>query len=573
MTLLLEDLRVNRKMAASLSKTLRHDRKALLQLLLSLCRKNTLRRIVRCPTYPVRTITSDLDGRLRLFHNCIAHDPYAISNVLALLFESAVEKHRRKFTGQYFTPWTVAKHAVGLLKLKNGDTILDPGCGTGIFPLAILSESFRSNGVASRDSLTYLGIENDPSLALSAAISLDWVEAPMNWRVLYANFLKVDPVDLKKAFGARFSIDAIIANPPYIRHNRLGRRKDLAKRLNLSKQSGLHSFFLAHSKELLRKGRMVFIIPMEMVESRYGSTLLERLQREFLFRSIVVYQNHERNIWNTEELGHFRLEKHSEVRRAWTLALFEQILSADRERQLHGTQKRKRKAEVFLDDIAFVHRGISTGANEFFVLTDMEARTMELHGTEYIKRVMPTRIRKNELPAVLGKDHWNSLKASGKPCWLLCLPRKRPDKLPSNIREYIRKGERNGINLIPTCAARKPWWYHIKIHWQTAPDLLFTYMSRGYPRFMYNKARVYNLTNLLGIWLRESARFSDEEVLNIVEQLNTALKKWIDQEAVGRKYRGGLVKFEPGDLKNMPISELKLTDREIGPASLQQRLR
>jgi tRNA1(Val) A37 N6-methylase TrmN6 len=505
----------------------------------------------------VRTITSDLEGRLQLFYDGVACDSYEISNIFAFLFESAVERNRRKCTGQYFTPKTIAHQAVRLLDLRLGETILDPGCGTGIFPLAILQELSNSGRLCNCGSLTYMGIENDPILALSTAISLDWVDAPTNWRVLYANFLRVQHNNLREALAHDFSVNAIIANPPYVRYHKLGRRKEITNRLNLSMLSGLHSHFLAHSAELLGTGRMVFIIPMEMIESRYGSALLKRLQREFVIKSIVMYRDHKNRTWNIENLKQFSLEKHSKVRQAWTLAFFQHISNGNTEGRLSRIPKNKGKIAVSLGDIASVHRGISTGANDFFVLTDMEVEAMGLSNTDYVRMVMPTRIRKDELPTVFAIEDWNDLKEKGKRCWLLCLPSVSPDELPSSVKEYIRKGERNGIQLIPTCRDREPW-YHIKISRTPVSDLVFTYMSRGYPKFIYNKARVYNLTNLLGIRISGPTRFSDRKMANFVEQLNTELEKWIDQEVVGRKYPGGLVKFEPGDLKNMPICEQSL---------------
>jgi len=570
---LLKNSRINQRSIASLSRTLSHDREALMQLLLSLCKKNTLHRIARCPTYPVRTITVDLKERLQLFHDSVSCDRYEISNILAFLFESAAERKCRKLSGQYFTPRYVAKKAISFLELKHGETIMDPGCGTGIFPLGIL-RNLANSATVDCGSLTYLGVESDPILALSTAISLDWVNAPMNWRVLYANFLYVDRHDIKKVFGHDLSVDAIIANPPYVRHHLLGRRKGITNKLSmrwgnksLSLRSGLHSLFLAHSAELLERGRMIFIVPMEMIASKYGSALLEPLQRTFTVKDSVVYYDHKNSAWKTENLHQFNLEKHSEVRQAWTLAYFQYIPNCAGQRLSPRTPKAEGKAAALrLKDIAALHRGISTGANEFFVLTDAKVNAMGLSDTDYVRMVIPTRIRKDELPTIFTIKDWSRLKENGKPCWLLCLPYKNPDELPCSIREYIRKGERDGIHLIPTCKHRKPW-YHIKVDQHHISDLVFTYMSRGYPKFIYNEARAYNLTNLLGIYLSASIRTSEPKMTNLVQQLNIELKKWIDQEAVGRKYFGGLVKFEPGDLKNMPIYEQGLV-KSLGIVSL-----
>jgi predicted TPR repeat methyltransferase len=119
----------------------------------------------------VATITVDLKERLQLFHDSASCAPYEISNILAILFESAAERKCRKLSGQYFTPRYVAKKSISLLELKRNEIIMDPGCGTGIFPLEIL-RTFANSATVDCASLTYLGVESDPILALSTAISL-----------------------------------------------------------------------------------------------------------------------------------------------------------------------------------------------------------------------------------------------------------------------------------------------------------------------------------------------------------------------------------------------------------------
>lgn len=562
MTLLLKNSNVYQKPIVSLANALRHDREALLQILLSISKSKTFSRIVHCPTYPVPAATPDLKARLQLLHEGMAPDPYEISNVLAVLYESATEKRRRKSLGQYFTPSLVAKQAIDLLALKQGEMVLDPGCGTGIFPLAILSELNKKSENAV--SLGYLGIENDPILALSAAVSLDWVDAPLNWRVLYANFLRVNLEDLKEIDFPR--VDVIIANPPFVRYHKLGERIELMVKLNLSMFSGLHSIFLAHSSKLVGYGRMVFIVPMEMGGTQYGSDLLKQLRRKFTVSSKIIYYGNQ--MWHVEDSQELTLEKYSQIRKVWNLMLFQSVSDGKtRTRSSRGLRARKtREVTVPLGFFASVHRGISTGANKFFVLSDEMVEKMGI-SVGYLKKVIPTRIRKVYLSTVFDEDEWDNLREKGLPCWLLCLPRKiLTDDLPFEVRRYIKKGERLGIHLIPTCKNRKPWYY-IRIP-SRIPDLVFTYMARGYPKFIYNKACAYNLTNLLGIYLNAPIRHSDEKMVNLTKLLNNELKNWIDQESAGRKYAGGLIKFEPGDLETMPIHESTLAEMRIGFSSL-----
>ena len=61
---------------------------------------------------------------------------------------------------------------------------------------------------------------------------------------------------------------------------------------------------------------------------------------------------------------------------------------------------------------------------------------------------------------------------------------------------------------------------------------------------------------MLGIYFRlPSKDISGIKFSNIARLLNLDIRTWIDKNAVGRNYAGGLVKFEPSDLAQLPISE------------------
>ena len=113
------------------------DKWLLPQMLLALSTNSTLNRIVCCPTFPAKVFTRDLQDMLQLFHKTTPN-PFEISSTLSFLFEHATELKYRKNHGQYFTPQKVAIETINRLALKNGQNILEPGTGTGIFPTMIL---------------------------------------------------------------------------------------------------------------------------------------------------------------------------------------------------------------------------------------------------------------------------------------------------------------------------------------------------------------------------------------------------------------------------------------------------
>jgi hypothetical protein len=530
----LDDTLHNADQLKTLSNAMKGDREAFLQLLLSLCNNKTLNRIVNCPTYPLRVITPDLQERLNLFKSVYqSNSPFEISNILSILYESAGEKKYRKGHGQFFTSTTIAEKAIEHSKLENGEVILDPGCGTGIFPTTILKRLIDKSQHAS--SITYFGIENDALLALSTAISLDFVSAPERWRVIYANFLLLNPRYLER-FGCS-KVDTIISNPPFVRFHRLDKRENLTAKLGISQFSGLHSFFLARSA-MLEPEMMIFILPPEMFGTNYGSELLGKLSGNYEFS--------ERGIYYDKRIRSCKITKvpsnGSRDNIVGSIALFQSITT---KRAVSPKTKSKTSPQpgLVLGFFAKVHRGISTGANSFFVLTDQDVKRNGIP-MRFLIRIVPPRTGREFIPDIFTEQDWEKLRLMQKQCWMLCLPKELPaHHIPPQIEQYIKSGERQGVHLTPTSMSRKPW-YSIRIP-PEAPDLLFTYISRKYPRFIQNKARVYNLTN----------NVLSQKMEEIVNLLNKDLRTWIDTDFAGRNYVGGLIKFEPRNLEKLPVSE------------------
>jgi len=553
---------LNAESLKDLSNSIRGDREAFLQLMLSLCRKQTFNRIANCPTYPLRIITPDLKEKLDLIrHVTDSNLPIEISSILSVLYESATGKDYRKGHGQYFTPSVIAEEAVKRLELRNGETVIDPGCGTGILAMAILREF--ANKSIDTNTITYLGIENDALLALSAAVALEWIDAPRSWQVVYANFLLFTAKHLENMGISK--VDAVIANPPFVRFHRLAGRDNLKEKLGISKLSGLHLFFLAHSARSLMPSRMVFILPPEMYTTNYGSNMLRKLAHLYDFAKKEIYYDGRHHEYTVAEAP----SNHVKDQLVGTIALFRSISTAKGGDHTPYKQRLAERPDMTLEFFAKVHRGISTGANSFFVLTDELAEKLGIPPV-YLKKIIPPRTERELLPDVFDDQDWEKLRSLNRPCWLLCLPgQASPHEIPTQVKQYIRTGERQGVHLRPTCLNRNPWYY-IRIP-SKIPEVVFTYISRRYPKFIYNKTRALNLTNLLGVYLRLTSNSLSDKMKELVELLNEDLRKWIDEDHAGRNYVGGLVKFEPRDLERLPISKSVL--KCLGITSLDSCLR
>jgi predicted RNA methylase len=514
-----------------------------LQILVAAAQKNTFQRIISCPIYPVPAKSAGLhlavDQFLEMIHCSGAHVP----TLLARIFLSVRQLKERKRTGTFFTAASVAEWALAKGLLTSSDDVCDAGAGTGVFADAILR-----NGQPIR---SYVGVENDPVLALCAAHALEALNAPECYKLWYANFLLLGKTD----FTARGLAvpTAVIANPPFVRSSNLtGRariRAALKSSLGVSVPSlaGSGSYFISRAADLAGastsvesrpKSRLLFFLPKEAAGAAHVQQLLDDLRRAhgWACRQFEI---------PNKQTG---VDRHASN----SLALFfllEQVPPAT------APRSRKSAPRACLQDVVRIKRGISTGFNDFFVLTDEEVKRRKIP-KKRLSEVLPTRI--SIKTKRFSKADWDQLRLSNHPCWLLTLPRGEIENFEQAIQEYLKEGLRRGVHETPTAKAYRTW-FSIPVP-ESPPDVFVTYLFRGLPRFILNDAGVLNLTNILGGRFVSAVPEARRREL-IVDSLNTQPKHWMK---AGRQYKGGLMKIEPRELCRLPIdsSLLKLFNRK-----------
>src|SRR2546425_5700856 len=117
----------------ALARSVHRDPASLLQLLVSIARKQTYSRIVNCPTYPTFVKSEDLSFRQGLVREVAKANALGLPNAFAAMVHNALGEDVRKKRGVYFTPSEISRYAVDRLEPNPGETIIDAGCGTGIF--------------------------------------------------------------------------------------------------------------------------------------------------------------------------------------------------------------------------------------------------------------------------------------------------------------------------------------------------------------------------------------------------------------------------------------------------------
>jgi len=471
--------------------------------------------------------------------------------------KAARESLREK--GQFWTPPWVADAMVAYCLGGGARTLFDPAVGAGAFLVAA-----KSAGALGRSRLRLAGCEVDPS-ALDQARANGLTEADLR-NVAIANFATAD-------VGGPF--DAIVANPPYVRHHRLNKAykaklRALSKRVlarPIDGRAGLHVYFLLRALDLLApNGRLAFIVPADTVEGVFAPRLTEWIGGNFCIDAVVTFDRAATPFpgVDTNALILFISRRPPRRTLVWarcarsddTLAEF--VRSGFRARRGITTTSRalsealrtglsREPASIpngpVLGDFAAVRRGIATGANDFFFLTKDAARKARLPGSLLLPAIGRTRDVSGDAitPATL-----RELDAKSRPT-LLFSPagRSRTLQTPA-VRAYLRRGEHLGLPQRALIRTRNPWY---KMEARSVPPFLFAYLGRRRARFIRNEAGVVPLTGFLCVYPH---RTSPRELAHLWRILSDP--RTVDNlRLVGKSYGAGAIKVEPRALERLPI--------------------
>jgi hypothetical protein len=212
--------------------------------------------------------------------------------------------------------------------------------------------------------------------------------------------------------------------------------------------------------------------------------------------------------------------------------------------------------ETTLGDLFQIKRGIATGVNDFFVVSQAQAIEFGLP-RQYLTPILPSP-RYLETDEVLADEDGNPRVAPHLFLLDCSLPEDRLRSEQPALWRYLESGKARGLHQRYLATHRTPWYAQEN---RPAAPLLCTYMGRQTTgkarpfRFILNHSRATAPNVYLMLYPKPAlaADFSRNPML--LRSIWTALNRLPPQALIGegRVYGGGLHKIEPAELANAPV--------------------
>ncbi len=493
------------------------------------------------------------------------------------LYETILTAEERRPLGQFRTPPNIAQFMVEWAVRTSADRVLDPAVGTGMFVIESLK---RLSELGTHPiSRQVAGVDIDPLMVAVSAFNVRRTFGQNCSQLFRCNFLMMPPLS---------DFDAVVCNPPYIRHHELPpeEKESLCSRMEaeagvrLSRLSNIYVYFFVHAYQFLCDGgRIAFITPAEFLNAGYGVGLKqfflqnckivafilfpqENLVMDAMTSSCItllekseIEPNHRvkfarverldgpRALWNALETGAKEVPQSAlQPTSRWSIH-FPSLIRTPRGR-VNGMKL------IPLGEIASVDRGIATGANMFFTLSDLDVERWGIE-REYLRPVI-THAYMAPLLEFTEAD-FEQLRREGKKVWLLYCSEPKERLVGKRILNYIEYGEAIGYHKRYLTSRRNPWY---------APErrrpalILATCFARRATRFIYNRAGVLNLTAFHCIYPCDEIANDELKLKALLGYLNSITSQpWLRDN--GRVYGGGLFKIEPGELETVLVPDIR----------------
>lgn len=449
-----------------------------------------------------------------------------------------------------YTPPKLASAMVKALRIKDTDRILEPCVGEGALLRALSEAGLKRDQISGLDLSPITGMYDH-----------------------FANVQRsIDFLQWSRATDQRF--DKIIANPPYVAIERL-QPAERAAACSVTQFQGVGvkpsgnlwlAFFVASIGLLRPGGGLCFLLPAAWDFANYSGDLRLKIGR--WFDRVDVHRSHE------------PLFRASRIQDGSVVVVATQLRSTPSDLK-HPTRFEYRDASQLIKGLASVSSsarrirnlvsapaivssvdttkleaavtigiGGVTGDSSYFVLNESQRIALGLP-TSAMRPVL-SRAR-HLVSSSIDRSIWDKLKSAGERIWLFDPP---PSLLHHKaVQKYIKWGQSGGCRTTNHKIAGRTPWYRTKL--PSAPDGFLSGMASAGPVICHRGMDRLTATNTLYVINFDRNLTNADRAAVSLALLNSSV---VDQlRRVGRTYADGLIKFEPGDLRQIRIPRVVQT--------------
>ena len=486
--------------------------------------------------------------------------------------EIDVNYNPRKQLGVYYTPDALAGVLAAWALATGKGNVLDPSYGGCAFlnaAVAILDKKGIPN-----PGETVFGIDVDP-------ICMEYARSNRNLNAkncIIGDFLTLRPTDIP---GAPFN--AIVGNPPYVRHhwfNRMTSKENQAAlsahAAELPKTSNAWAYFVIHSLSFLAEnGRLAMLVPEAVLQADYAVVIRNVLKSHFRHVNLIHIRDRQFegtdeavvvvaasgfgdrtnsvSVENVEKVTDLAvvLNSPSKIKCVGPYVVSEKGRRIDSHTFQILNELEKHPAVTKIRNFSTVRIGLVTGSNRHFIRNVEDLEELGVPCKSWVELVSRTRwisgleFTEDDLHDVI----------YAKQRAVMVRPTPSCEKLPG-VRRWIDEGVGLGIDKRYKCSIRDPWF---RVVWQPVPDVFATCSRLRAPLLIVNQARCQCTNALHALYMQRNCDIAPRDVA--LGFLTSAVSVWA--ELHGRRYGGGVLKMEPGTLSKTPVPIIRGVESEF----------
>ena len=381
-------------------------------------------------------------------------------------------------------------------------------------------------------------------------------------------------------------INAIIANPPYIRHHQFDKIAkehlqsitESALGIKVDRRTGYHVFFLARAIERMNIGaRGCFILPADVFEGISSRLIMTRITEICELEAVARFASNAtpfpkidtnpvviffRKGGPTTRIACATVMTEGSGLYEWIAQGFptmasDQLVSYVRTRTeslATGLTREPRAVSqdnIVLGELLTTTIGIATGNNAYFTMTRAEAHERDIPTTDLKRCVGKTKDLKGHR---FDDARLDTLDGEGRATYLLNVAAQNKDAMHPGTRAYIEFGERQGVPSGALAAARPKWWRMDK---REAPPILFTYLGRASSTFYRNATCAIPLNGFIGVYPRHG--IDPDALAHALDDPRTRAALRYEAKTYGR----GDIKIEPNAIERVTVSRKILIEHGV----------